>query len=221
MSRSPIETFAREKGYAQFIMSQTVQIKLFDPSSMNVQWNPHNILVIGKRRTGKSSLALKLKQQVFNDCKKLLFRCKELWGEDMQGYEIFDKEIYEQIISDAAKQNSGTFIIMEIPLERTERKIFDKLFQISSSLNLNLMQLSPYDVGIHPNTRANFDFIFLFSGLEVNQLKRIYTDFASFVTSFDQFCKTYNETCRNFTCLVIDLRNSSTEVSDRIFHYKA
>lgn len=203
----------------------SISLLKFDKTTMK---KPCNCLIVGKRSAGKSTLALDLSRTVFNDCDKIVLslseRYESLWENNAKKHEILNDETSNNIISDATsrKAEAGTLIISEIPLEKKERKLSDNLSILSKSLNMNILHLSSYYLGLHPRTRANFDFFFLFSGISTQELCNIYENFASFVNTFETFKAIYDSlTEQKHHCMVINLCINSKNLEEKILYYKA
>ena len=78
-----------------------------------------------------------------------------------------------------------------------------------------------YSMGIPPEMRSNFDYIFLLAEDFISNRKRLYEHYAGMFPSFDIFSQVFTEVTSNFGCMVIDNRVHSKNITDKVYWYKA
>lgn len=78
-----------------------------------------------------------------------------------------------------------------------------------------------YPLGITPNLRSNFDYIFLLADDFVSNLKRMHDHYAGMFPNFSSFREIFVQLTANYGCLVISNRGSRASFLDKIFWYKA
>ena len=78
-----------------------------------------------------------------------------------------------------------------------------------------------YSVGIPPEMRSNFDYIFLLAEDTISNRKRLYEHYAGIFPSFDIFQQVFSDITEDYGILVIDNRIHSKNITDKIFWYKA
>ena len=78
-----------------------------------------------------------------------------------------------------------------------------------------------YSVGIPPEMRSNFDYIFLLAEDFISNRKRLYEHYAGMFPSFDIFQQVFNEVTEHYGCMVINNRIHSKNITDKVFWYKA
>lgn len=78
-----------------------------------------------------------------------------------------------------------------------------------------------FPLGIRPELRSNFDYIFLLAEDFYSNQKRIYDHYAGMFPTFDLFRQVFNQLCDNYGCMVIVNRGSRKEILDKVFYYKA
>ena len=78
-----------------------------------------------------------------------------------------------------------------------------------------------YAVGIPPDLRSNFDYIFLLAEDAVSSRKKLYDHYAGMFPTFDIFQQVFNELTENYGVMVIDNRIHSKNLTDKVFWYKA
>ena len=78
-----------------------------------------------------------------------------------------------------------------------------------------------YSVGIPPEMRSNFDYIFLLAEDTINNRKRLYEHYAGMFPSFDIFQQVFTDLTENYGMMVINNRVHSKNITDKVFWYKA
>lgn len=78
-----------------------------------------------------------------------------------------------------------------------------------------------FPLGITPELRCNFDYIFLLAEDTHSNLKRIYDHYAGMFPTFDSFRQVFAQLTQDFGCMVINNRGSRTNFLEKIFWYKA
>lgn len=78
-----------------------------------------------------------------------------------------------------------------------------------------------FPLGIKPELRANFDYIFLFSEDFYSNQKRIYEHYAGMFPTFDSFRTVFLQLTDDFGSMVIVNRGSRKDFLDKIFWFKA
>jgi len=78
-----------------------------------------------------------------------------------------------------------------------------------------------YIIGIGPELRSNFDFIFLLAEDSFLNRKKIYEGYASIFPNFDIFDQVFTQVTDDYGCMVIDKREKSNDITKKVFWYKA
>ena len=78
-----------------------------------------------------------------------------------------------------------------------------------------------FSLGIPPELRSNFDYIFLLAEDFISNRKRLYEHYAGMFPSFDIFQQVFSDLTENYGCLVINNRIHSKNITDKVFWYKA
>jgi len=78
-----------------------------------------------------------------------------------------------------------------------------------------------YPLGITPELRGNFDYIFLLAEDFVSNLKRIYDHYAGMFPDFNSFRQTFVQLTADFGCMVISNRGARASFLEKIYWYKA
>ncbi len=78
-----------------------------------------------------------------------------------------------------------------------------------------------FPLGIRPELRCNFDYIFLLAEDFYSNQKRLYDHYAGMFPSFDLFRQVFLQVTDDFGCMVIVNRGSRKDILDKVFYYKA
>jgi hypothetical protein len=78
-----------------------------------------------------------------------------------------------------------------------------------------------FSLGIPPELRSNFDYIFLLAEDTINNRKRLYDHYAGMFPTFEIFQQVFSEITQNYGIMVINNRVHSTNIADKVFWYKA
>lgn len=79
-----------------------------------------------------------------------------------------------------------------------------------------------FPLGLKPEFRSNFDYVFLLSEDFLSNQKRYYEHYAGMIPSFDMFRQIFMEVTENYGALVINNKNKkSNKLTDKVFWYRA
>jgi len=78
-----------------------------------------------------------------------------------------------------------------------------------------------FPLGITPELRANFDYVFLLAEDYISNLKRIYDHYAGVFPSFDSFRQVFNQLTADYGAMVLVNRGVRKSLFEKVFHYKA
>lgn len=78
-----------------------------------------------------------------------------------------------------------------------------------------------FPLGIPPELRSNFDYIFLLAEDFVSNLKRLYDHYAGMFPSFDSFKQVFNQVTADYGSLVIVNRGSRNSILEKVYWFKA
>lgn len=76
-------------------------------------------------------------------------------------------------------------------------------------------------LGITPNQRQNFDYIFIFRNSFVSEQKKIYDHYAGFFPSLDVFKKIFTKLTENYGVMVLVCKGGASTISEQVMHYRA
>jgi hypothetical protein len=86
--------------------------------------------------------------------------------------------------------------------------------------NITYILTMQYPLGIAPDLRSQFKYIFVLANDKFNDQKKIYDHYAGIFPSFFAFREIYMQLTEDHGCLVVKTGNSKTPL-EKIFHYKA
>jgi hypothetical protein len=76
-------------------------------------------------------------------------------------------------------------------------------------------------MGIPPEYRSNFDYIFLLAEDTISNRKRLYEHYAGMFPTFDIFQQVFTDITEDYGMMVINNRIHSKNITDKVFWYKA
>ena len=144
-----------------------------------------------------------------------LFSRQQKMNEDNRARKKNGKKVKDDrviLIMDDCMSSKGTWVKEEQILE---------LFFNGRHHHLSFILTMQYSIGIPPEMRSNFDYIFLLAEDFISNRKRLYDHYAGMFPSFDIFQQVFSQVTADFGCMVINNRVHSTDISEKVFWYKA
>lgn len=87
--------------------------------------------------------------------------------------------------------------------------------------NLSFILTMQFPLGIPPEMRSNFDYIFLLADDFISNRKRLYDHYAGMFPDFNTFQQVFLDLTENYGCMVINNRVHSKDITEKVFWYKA
>ena len=78
-----------------------------------------------------------------------------------------------------------------------------------------------FSLGIQPELRSNFNFIFLLGEDTFSNRKRLYEHYAGIFPTRDLFEIAFAELTNDYGCMVINNNIRSNDITKKVFHFKA
>lgn len=145
---------------------------------------------------------------------KLLFRqdimIEKKMDREQQGKKSIDPRGF--ILMDDCLSKKGSWM--------KDQPIMELLFN-GRHYQLMYMLTMQFPLGITPELRCNFDYIFLLKEDFYSNLKRLYDHYAGMFPTFDSFRLVFKELTANFGSMVIVNRGACDSFLDKIFWYRA
>jgi hypothetical protein len=95
------------------------------------------------------------------------------------------------------------------------------VFNEGRHYQLTFILAMQYAIGIQPELRNNFDFIFLLGEDTYSSRKKIYEHYAGVFPKYDIFDQVFNQVTDNYGCMVLDNRIRSTNIQKKVFWYRS
>lgn len=127
--------------------------------------------------------------------------------------------------NEGKKIDPSAFLLMDDCMSKKANWVKDdtisEIFMNGRHYKLTYMLTMQYSLGISPELRSNFDYIFLLGEDFISNQKRIYEHYAGMFPTFDSFQMVFNKLTDNYGCMVIDNKIKSKKLTDKIFWYKS
>ena len=204
------------------------------------------IAMIAKRATGKSFLT----REIMNKKKDLaaaiaISRTEKLNGfytdfiPDSYIYSEYSSDILSRVyqrqsqmnednklrIKDGKKPKDDSIMLIMDDCMSDKKWLKDpnitELFFNGRHHHLSFILTMQYAVGIPPEMRSNFDYIFLLAEDTINNRKKLYEHYAGMFPTFDIFQQVFSDLTDNYGMMVIDNRVHSKNITDKVFWYKS
>jgi len=148
--------------------------------------------------------------------------------------DIIEKLLYRQDMMIEKRKNkmiegkildSRAFIVMDDCLSKKgtwmkDPPITELLFN-GRHYELMYILTMQYPLGITPELRGNFDYIFLLAEDFVSNLKRIYDHYAGMFPDFNSFRQAFGSLTEDYGCMVISNRGARRSFLEKVFWYRA
>lgn len=144
-----------------------------------------------------------------------IYKRQSLMNEDnvekkKEGKKIKDPRV--MLIMDDCMSSKGSWV-KEQPIS--------ELFFNGRHHNLSFILTMQFPLGIPPEMRSNFDFIFLLADDFISNRKRLYDHYAGMFPDFNTFQQVFLDLTENYGCMVINNRIHSKDITEKVFWYKA
>ena len=96
-----------------------------------------------------------------------------------------------------------------------------KIFYEGRHFRVTFILTMQYPLGIGPNLRDNFDYVFLLADDVVSNQKRIYEHYAGIFPNVNVFKAIYGQITKDHGCMVIKKIGTTDMFLDKVFFYKA
>ena len=221
-----------------------IPIKKFDINSI-VDYS--TIAIIAKRASGKSFLTKEIMYKKREIVATLVISRTEKLNSfysqfipDLYIYSEYNSDILtkaykrqsllceynkKRIKENKTIKNDSLMIIMDDCMSSKGTWLNDpnilELFFNGRHHHLSFILTMQYSVGIPPEMRSNFDYIFLLAEDIISNRKRLYDHYAGMFPTFDVFQQVFNDITEDYGIMVINNRIHSKNITDKVFWYKA
>jgi|SRR3990172_3816156 len=225
-------------------MSKEVSLNLreFDMSQVGAN---KNLVFIGKKGTGKSSLVLDYLYHnrdipivtVISPTDEFNLTYKphvpDILIHDEYSPELVEKFLKRQMnITKHYKQDPkyknvdprGVLILDDCLFDAkawTGDRSIKWIFMNGRHANITMIVTLQYVMGLTTELRANADYMFICKEPKLSNRKKLYEQYCGIFPSFEMFNQVLMATTNNYGCLVIDNTSISDKLEDQVFWYKA
>ena len=116
------------------------------------------------------------------------------------------------IIMDDCLASKGTW--------QRDQPILELLFN-GRHYHITYILTMQYPLGITPELRCNFDYVFLLAEDSFGNIKRMHEHYAGMFPTLDSFRQVFTQLTENYGCMVVNNRGSRKTIFDKIYQYKA
>ena len=138
---------------------------------------------------------------------------------------IMSEENKDRSKKDKSEKDDRIMVIMDDCMASKGTWLKDpnilELFFNGRHHHLSFILTMQFSLGIPPELRSNFDYIFLLAEDITSNRKRLYDHYAGMFPTFDIFQQVFSEITADYGCMVINNRIHSTNIVDKVFWYKA
>lgn len=124
-----------------------------------------------------------------------------------------------------SKLDPRSFLIMDDCLSQKGSWVKDQPIQelLFNGRHYQIMYVltMQFPLGITPELRINFDYVFLMAEDTQSNLKRIYDHYAGCFPTFQSFKQVFTELTKDYGCMVLVNRGARSNIFEKIFYYKA
>lgn len=208
------------------------------------------ILIVGKRRSGKSWLIRDIMYHFKNIPKGVVFSGTDESSQfftdfipDSFIHNSYKGPIVENMLlkqkkkirknklekialdTDGKTKKNNVFIIMDDVLDDAQawkkEKSLKSIFFNGRHMNIFYILAIQDVMGIPQPLRQQADYVFLYGNPSQKRRKVFYEEFCSYVPSFDHFCNIFDACTNKHECLVVKVSGGSNKVEENLFWYQA
>ena len=131
----------------------------------------------------------------------------------------------DRVIKGHVPLDPRTFLIMDDCMSSKHLWLKDpnilSIFNEGRHYQLTFILTMQYSLGIQPELRSNFDFIFLLGEDMFSNRKRLFEHYAGMFPTRDIFDQVFLQVTENYGCMVINNRIRSVDIRKKVFWYRA
>lgn len=194
-----------------------------------------NILLIGKRATGKTILTQYILSQFPDISRGVVFSTSHSeYGYDHQEIEImneYDGEKMKKILEEQkerirrnrkgdSKEDARMFIVLDDQIIYNHRADSALKSLLLNNRRYKILVISILSAPVVPaDFRPNFNLVFLFRENVLNQRRMLYENFGGMLEKFEQFNMIFEQCTEDYGCLVIDQTTRESNIDKTMFWF--
>ena len=201
--------------------------------------NNPQINIIAKRGSGKTTLVSNLlkhfesKNVIPGTIISPTDRMNPFYKTKFDNYKIkykYDHDIIRDILHDQKdlinnKEHAKSSLVLDDCLDgkgswMKDGETMEALFN-GRYYKLSTIVTMQYLLGISPELRSNFDYIFILAEDFTSNIKKIYEHYAGMFPDFDSFRQVFKELTKDYSAMVLVNRGSQVDILDKVFWFKA
>lgn len=215
-----------------------LQLRLFRPETIKKDCN---ILIIGKKFTGKTYLGFSLLKYIagsetgidlamlMSPSMTTLQRAKEGWFANAMIFPGYTKEKVQKLVEVARnltfeeKERHFLLFLDDCMYDKKimKTKEMRDIHMNGRQINLTTINCAQYIMDMPPDLRTNIDYVFVLKETIRDNRMKLWKYFFGMFSKFSDFEKTMDHCTNNREALVLDNTAQSTEKADQLFWYKA
>jgi hypothetical protein len=149
----------------------------------------------------------------------------EILGKIYERQNIMNEENKKRVAAGKKPKKDEIMLIMDDCMSSKGTWLKDpnilELFFNGRHHHLSFILTMQFSLGIPPELRSNFDYIFLLAEDITSNRRRLYEHYAGMFPTFDIFQQVFSEITENYGIMVINNRIHSQNITDKVFWYKA
>lgn len=184
-----------------------------------------NIVIIGRRCTGKTVLARDIlyNKHAISDKYIIHFDESAYYTQKLPFVSTFASYhplIIGEIIKRQLIKSVNAAVIMDTCCFERVDNCMSHIFTHNIRLKLLNILVTSYGTRYSNEVLKSIDYVFIFHENTMQNRKLLYECYAGMFPTFEVFCAVLDQCTKNFNCLVIDNTITSDKFEDHIFWYK-
>jgi energy-coupling factor transporter ATP-binding protein EcfA2 len=132
----------------------------------------------------------------------------------------------DALIEKYGKNDNRSHLVLILDDCLCDKKIWKQpelveLFLNGRHKNITFIFTLQYPIGISPELRGNIDFVYIYGQESTSDKKKIFDHYVGAFDNFKDFKSVLDATTEDYSCMVINRKAKTNEITKKIFRYKA